>query len=258
MDAGDRERGLGYVGRQDHPTGAMGLEDPRLLLIPLAGEERQHLGGGWVVLAQGLGGLADLPLAREEHQHIPPALPGQLGHGVRDRLLHGLVALAGALVISRWAIADLHRIGATRDLDDGRRGAIHLGKMPGEAPRFDGGGGDDHLQLRSARQQTLQVAQQEIDVEAALVSLIDDQGVVFEESTIVLDLGEQHPVRHQLDTGLGAHPIMKTDLVAHQIPEFTAQFLGDPAGQAAGGDPPRLGVADPPVQAASQVQTELG
>ena len=90
------------------------------------------------------------------------------------------------------------------------------------------------------------------------MGLVDDQSVVFEESTIVLDLGEQHAVRHQLDTGLGAHPVMKTDLVAHQIPEFAPQFLGNPAGQAAGGDPPRLGMTDPSAQATPQFQTELG
>jgi hypothetical protein len=36
----------------------------------LAGEQRQHLGGGRMVLAQRLGRLADLALAGQEHQHV--------------------------------------------------------------------------------------------------------------------------------------------------------------------------------------------
>jgi hypothetical protein len=49
----------------------------------------------------------------------------------------------------------------------------------GEALRVDGGGGDDQLQVRALGQQLLQIAEQEVDVEAALVGLVDDQRVVF-------------------------------------------------------------------------------
>src|SRR3546814_19734881 len=48
----------------------------------------------------------------------------------------------------------------------------------GEALGVDGGRGDDHLQVAAPLQQLLQVAEQEIDVEAALVGLVDDDGVV--------------------------------------------------------------------------------
>ena len=61
------------------------------------------------------------------------------------------------------------------------------------------------ISLRSgaARQQPLQVAEQEIDVEAALVRLVDDDRVVRAQKRIALRLGQQDAVGHQLDVGLG-------------------------------------------------------
>ena len=44
--------------------------------------------------------------------------------------------------------------------------------------RIDGGGGDDEFEIRAPGQQLLEVAQQKIDVQAALVRLVDDDGVV--------------------------------------------------------------------------------
>jgi hypothetical protein len=52
------------------------------------------------------------------------------------------------------------------------------GEVLGEALGVDGGAGDDHLEVGALRQQLLQVAEDEVDVEAALVGLVDDQRVV--------------------------------------------------------------------------------
>ncbi len=137
VDARHRQRGLGDIGRQHHPAAPVRLEHPRLLGRPLAGEQRQYLGRGRMLLAQGLGGLADLALAGEEDEHIAWTLARQLGDGIGDPLLHRLVALAGMLLLGR-AVADLDRIGAPGDADDRRRGAVRRGEMLGEALRVDG------------------------------------------------------------------------------------------------------------------------
>ncbi len=207
------------------------------------------------MLAQGLRGLADLALAAQEHQDVAAALPRQLVHRVDDGLLQGLVPLAGA-GLRRGAVTELHRVGAAGDLDD-RRPAEVLG----EALGVDGGRGDDQLEVRALRQQLLQVAEQEIDIEAALVGLVDDQGVILVQIAIVLDLRQQHAVGHQLDRGARLHAIMEAHLVADGGAQFGAEFLRHPAGQAARGDAPGLRVADAPEDAATQpqacVQTDL-
>ena len=50
--------------------------------------------------------------------------------------------------------------------------------MLGEALRVDRGRGDDDLEVGAGGQQPLEVAEDEVDVQAALVGLVDDQGVV--------------------------------------------------------------------------------
>jgi hypothetical protein len=57
-----------------------------------------------------------------------------------------------------------------------------LSKCFGKAVGVDGGRGDDHLQVGPARQDLAQVAQQEVDVQAALVRLVDDERVVGRSS----------------------------------------------------------------------------
>ncbi len=74
-------------------------------------------------------------------------------------------------------VADLHRIGPAGDLDDRRRGARGRREVPGEPLGVDRRRGDDDLQVRPRGQQAAQVAEDEVDVEAALVRLVDDQRV---------------------------------------------------------------------------------
>ena len=101
------------------------------------GVERQHLG---VLIADGaaqrFGGVADLALAGQEHQHVAGRFGLEFVDGVDDRL--GLVAHLGAddLVVGvvgivvvvrsvgaddfQWAVTDLDRVGAPGHLDDRR------------------------------------------------------------------------------------------------------------------------------------------
>jgi hypothetical protein len=55
---------------------------------------------------------------------------------------------------------------------------VRRGEVLREAFRIDGGRGHHDLQVGPPRQQLAQVTEQEVDVEAALVRLVDDDRVV--------------------------------------------------------------------------------
>ena len=130
--------------------------------------------------------------------------------------------------------------------------------MAGEAFGVDGGRGDDQLQVRPLAQQLLQVAQQEIDVEAAFVRLVDDDRVVAAQERVALRLGQQDAVRHQLDGRVRAGAIVEAHLVAHHLAHGRVQLFGDALGHGGGGQAARLGMADHLLAAAAQFQADLG
>ncbi len=256
LDAGDGQRGLGDVGGQHHAALRGALEDPVLLGGGQPGVQRQDLGGLQLQLRQCVRGVADLALAGEEDQDVARALGLELLHRVADRL--DLVAVAVQLlllvgvVVEDRAVADLDRVRPAGDLDD--RGVV---EVLGEALRVDGGRGDDHLEVGAAGEQLLEVAEQEVDVQAALVRLVDDQGVVLVQVPVGLDLGQQDAVRHQLHQGVLAGLVGEPDLPADGLAERGVQLLGDALGDRAGGDPAGLGVADQAAHAAAQLQADL-
>ena len=116
--------------------------------------------------------------------------------------------------------------------------------MPGKAVGVDGGRGDDQLQIGPSRQDLFDVAQQEVDVQAALVRLVDDQRVVGVEQRVGLRLGQQNAVGHQLDAGARRQAVAKAHLVTHHLAQRRAQFFGNALGDTGGGDAARLGVTD--------------
>ncbi|MEY9210640.1 hypothetical protein ABH917_000086 [Thermobifida halotolerans] len=268
-DPRNRQRGLGDVGRQHHAPPGVRPEHAVLLGRGQPRVQRQDVDGvrtvlgvpAAQVLAQRLGGVADLALPAEEDQDVAGALGAQLVHRVADAL--DLVAVVGdgvgVIVVVRQRlrlqrpVAHLDRVGAARDLDDG--GVV---EVPGEALGVDGGGGDDHLQVGAAGQQLPEVAEDEVDVEAALVGLVDDEGVVAAQHPVPLDLGQQDAVGHELDEGVVAGGVGEADLVAHGLAQRAAQLLGDAFGDGARGQSPRLGVADLAEDAPAQLQTDLG
>ncbi|MNO58181.1 hypothetical protein D3C76_487340 [compost metagenome] len=213
-------------------------------------------------LAQDLGGIADLALAREEDQHIAGALAlaalvlRQFVQGRDNGLIDGevvldLVALL-VLLAGQRAVPGFHREGTPGHLDDRR--AV---EVPGETFQVDGRRGDDQLQVRAAVQQGLQVAEQEVDVQAALVGFVDDDRVVAFEEAVVLGFGQQDAVGHQLDQGVGVALVLEAHLVADQPAQGRAQLFGDPRGNAAGGDPAWLGMGDQAMAATAQLQADL-
>jgi hypothetical protein len=259
-DSRHGQRGLGDVGRQHDAAADVRLEDAALLLGRQAGKQGQDLGVRRVVLAQRLGRLADLALARQEDQHVARPDAMQLVAGVGDRIVEiALVVGCGVArrVLRPWrllqrAITQLDRKQPARNLDH-RRAAEVLRKALG----IDRRRGDDQLQVAPLRQQLLEIAEQEVDVQAALVRLVDDQRVVLFEPGVALRLGEQDAVGHQLDEGIGRAAVAETDLVADQAAGFALQLLRDARRRCPRGDPPRLRVADQASRSAAEFETDL-
>ena len=155
-------------------------------------------------------------------------------------------------IAAERAVADLHRIRAARHLDD--RGEVSVGVIrqngtPGrevtrKALRVDRCRRDDDFEVGAPRKEAREIAEKHVDVEGALVRLVDDEGVVGEEVWVALDLGEQDAVRHHLDKSVILRLIDESHLVTNDIAEFGAEFFGDALRNRAGGDAARLGVAD--------------
>ena len=87
--------------------------------------------------------------------------------------------------------------------------------MLGEGIDVDGGAGDNDLEVRAPLEQPAQVAEDEVDVEAAFVGLVDDHAVVALEPAVALDVVEEQAVGHHLDPRLLGHTLAETHGVAH-------------------------------------------
>ena len=272
-----------------------GVEDPGHLVLGLPGLGRRGGGPAPTLAASplvagrerggasaGADGLAARP-GRGAHRRVGGGQGLQLGlaqlagsrragprGGVRaaGRLAAGVVGGGRDVVGSQRAVAHLNGVGASGDLDDrGGNGEglpavadLLAAEVLGEALGVDGGRGDDDLEVGALGQQTRQVAQDEVDVEAALVSLVHDDRVVAAQLGIGLDLRQQDAVSHELDQGVLADLLGETHLVADDAvtPDRGAQLGGDALGHAARGNAPRLGMADHPGHAPAQLQADLG
>ena len=100
--------------------------------------------------------------------------PSRISSG--DRIADRAWTVVVARVVD-GSVADLHRIGAAGHFDDRRRTRV-AAKCGGEALGVDGGGGDDDLEVGPTGEELAEVAEDEVDVEAALVGLVDDDRVV--------------------------------------------------------------------------------
>ena len=136
-------------------------------------------------------------------------------------------------------IADIDGVEPSRHLDDGGI-AEGLRKLLS----VDGRRGDNDVQVGPPGEEAPQDAQDEIDVEAPLVRLVDDDRVVGGKPRIVLGLHEEDPVGHDLEEGIPRGCVVETDLVADRMAEIFAQLFGDPPGDCRRSDPPGLRAAD--------------
>ena len=76
----------------------------------------------------------------------------------------------------------------------------------------------------------MQPAEQEVDVETALVRLIDDDRVVLLEQFVTVNLVEQDAVGHDPHAGVGRDLVGKAHLVAHEVTELASELFGDTLG----------------------------
>jgi hypothetical protein len=245
-DAGHGHRGLGDVGGEHDARRAAGcIEHAVLLRRRQARVQRQHLGVREAA-RQRARQFVDLAFARQEHQCVADTTAGpQLGHRVGHRVF-------GGLLVGGRAVARLHRMQPPLHAENRR-----TAKMPGELLRVQRGRGDDDLEIRPARQQALEPAQQQVDVEAALMRLVDDQRVVGQQFAVAAQLGEQDAVGHQLHQRALGDAAVEARFAADQFADLRFQLARDAAGDAACREPARLGVADQPAAAATQFQAQL-
>ena len=238
------QRRLRDVRRQHDPARAARLEHAVLLAVRQPRVEREDLHVRPQPALQGLRGVADLALAGEEDEHVAGRLAQQLLDGVADRV--GLVAVPHGPVPHR------DRVGAAGDLDDRR-----VAEVRGEALRVDRRRGDDQLQVGPAREDPREVAEQEVDVEAALVRLVDDHRVVAAQQPVLADLREQEAVGHDPDQRVGAAAVAEADGVPDRLAERDAELLRDPLRDGARGEPARLGVGDRAGDPAAELEADL-
>ena len=248
-DAGHRERGLRHVRRQHDAAPGVSLEDALLLLCRQPAVERKDLGLWRVVLAERLRRLADLAFAGEENEHVAGARAGALVHGIDERLVK--VDLAARVGLGR-PVAHFHRIEPPRHLDHRRVAEVLREPLGVERCR-----GDDELQIGPARQQLLHVAEEEVDVQAALMRLVDDQRVVLRERRVALGLGEQDAVGHQLDVARRTRTVGEADLEPDRAAELGLQLVGNARGGGARRDASRLGMADQPLDSPAEPEADL-
>ncbi len=254
-DVGHGQRRFRNVGRQDDATFGTGLEHLILFGCRQAREQRQYFDTpvmriGEVMAAQGFRRVAYLALTRQEHQHIAAqAARRQLIQRCAHRFRH-ILSFAFIADLQR-AITGLDRITAPRHLHH------HRAEMPGEPVCIQRGGRDDEFQVRAARQQLFQVAQQKIDVQAAFVRLVDDDRVITSEQRIAVDFRQQNTVRHQLDHGISRDLVVETYLVADKTAELGFEFSGNAGGHRTGGHATRLGMADAAQHPAPQRQADF-
>ena len=155
-------------------------------------------------------------------------------------------------ILLRLAISHFYRIAAPADLHH-----RCTGKMFGETLCIKRSRGNDQFEVAPARQDLHEIAEQEVDIERALMRLIEDDSVVFFQQGIALDFGEQYSVRHQLDAGVGRHTIIKTNLVTNHSAQLGLQLKSDAACHRARRHSPWLGVGNRALHPATYAQANL-
>ena len=243
------QRGFRHVRRQHHAAAVAGRKDA---VLGAAGQARikRHDFGVVPVTGQGFRQMpftvADIALAGQKHQDVARAFAPELAHTVLD-------CQRQVGVLFRRAITHRDRIAAPFHVDH-RRAA----EKPREAIRVDRGGGHDHFQIRTLVEKLLEIAEQEIDVERALVGLVDNDGFVAVEKPVAGRLRQQNAVGHQLDLGGLAQLLFEAGLEPHEFAERRLQFVGDPLADAARRQPTRLRVADQSTRAEPRLHENLG
>ena len=216
------------------------------------------------MVGQGVGGVTDLAFSGEEDEDVTGVLGGEFVDGRDDAIgllldsgfvvsgLAGPVDIVIGRIISERPVADLDGEGAAFDGDD--RSVIEVG---GERFGIDRRRGDDDLEIGTSVEDFLEIAEQEVDIEAAFVRLVDDDDLVVAQQFVTRELGQQDAVGHHLHPGGVGDLRGEPHLVADRAAELFIEFVGDALGHGSGRDAPRLRVADESVDAEAEVEADL-
>ena len=208
------------------------------------------------MLAQCLSGLSNLPLARKKDQYVAHAATGRFVHCIEDCLFEIaflFVFIFGFILIrADRLITHFNRIHPARHFD--YRRVVEMGR---KALCVDGCGSNDKLQIRPPGQQLLEIAEQEIDIEATLVRLIDNDRIVGEEGRVSLGFRQQDTVGHELDISLRTDLIGKAHLVTHRLTHRTIELRCNPGRHRARRDTPRLRMPDHARYPASELEADF-
>ncbi len=243
------QRRLGDVRREHDPRRLARREDLALARAREPRIERQELVALRSVARERALRVADPALAGQEHELVADRPLAALGRELVRGRGHGRREV---LVLVDGPVADLDREAPALDEHDRR-----VAEVAREALGIDRRRRDDHLEIGPLALEPLQVAENEVDVEAALVRLVDDQRVVLREPAVAADLVEQDAVGHHLDQRAGARLIGEPHLEADRVAELHLELLGEPRGDRLRRDPARLRVADHPRDAAAGLEADL-
>ncbi len=231
------------------------LKDALLIGCGQAPKHGQDNGLPVPLLFEPLDRFPDVALGRHENENVSVALcivpcfeEVHSDHGLID--VACVILFIGHL---KRPVPDFHRIGAAGNLEDG--GLI---ESTGEFLRIERGRSDDHFQVRPLRQDLPDHAENEINVDAAFMGLIDNERVVGTEQPVFLSFRQKDAVGHELDASGPGSAILEPDLVAHPGRGDVFQFFRDAVGKGYGGDAPRLGAPDPAFGASTGFDAHLG
>ena len=237
LDARHGQRSFRDVGGQHDPPPAVGLEHAILFAVGQSRIQRQYFGMAQIQLIERIGGIANFALAAHKNEDIAGAFTPELINGVENRLQ--LIALGVVGVFNYGSIAHFYRVGAPGHFDNRR-----VVKVAREAFRIDGRRGDNNFQIRATGQQFPQITQQEVDIEAAFVRFIDDDGVILHQQPVLLDFRQQNTVGHQLNHGVIADVVAKANFIADAAARLRLQLFGDAVGDGTRGQATRLRMAN--------------
>jgi hypothetical protein len=164
---------------------------------------------------------ADLPGPGQEAEDVAPARGQGVPHALRGRPPRRVLDLNGV----RPAL-DLHH----------RRTAEEVGDRPGLERRRH----DEDPQVRPRPPNLGEEGEAEVGVQGPLVKLVENDGPKVREERIGVEPGGEDALRGHEEVRLLRVLALEAHLPAHLAADLPRALLGDPAGDRAGGDPPRL------------------
>ena len=129
--------------------------------------------------------------------------------------------------------------------------------MPCETLGIDRRRRDDHFQIWPASLDALQISENEIDVETALVRFVDDQRVVGPQAPVAANLVEQDAVGHHFDRRRGIRAVREPYFEPNGAADLCAKLLGESRSHRVRGDPAGLRVAYHAEHAAPRLEADL-